>query len=180
MADIKPKYLMTSETNPEVLAICYAQGWCASPDHMTYEEAAAVKNIGNIMRNNGNIKHFDELEYFTSLTACPALLYCTALISIKLPMFAKTIQNQYLRGCSKLTTVTIPATMTSIEMYAFHSCSVLTSVYIYATNPPTIGTGIFLNATSKLTIYVPSESVSLYKAAAGWSSYASKIKAIPS
>lgn len=59
--------IMTSETNPEVLAVCYAQEWCASLDYMTKSEAEAVKNIGTYFQNSG-VTHFEELQYFTGLT----------------------------------------------------------------------------------------------------------------
>ena len=54
----------------------------------------------------------------------------------------------------------------------------LTSVTILATTPPECN-GIFLSERDGYTIYVPSESVDAYKAAEGWSYYASKIQAIP-
>ena len=53
---------------------------------------------------------------------------------------------------------------------------------IRATTPPTLGTGNFVKSGLLYVnyIYVPTESVETYKAASGWSSYASIIQAIPS
>jgi hypothetical protein len=42
--------IMTSESNPEVMKICYNQGWAASPYEMYASEAAAVTSIGNVFR----------------------------------------------------------------------------------------------------------------------------------
>ena len=58
--------IMTSETNPEMLAVCYAQGWCANPNYMYKDEAEAVTDIGNVFRSS-NVKSLDELVYFTGL-----------------------------------------------------------------------------------------------------------------
>ena len=90
--------LMTIETNPEVLAICYAQGWCANEKYMTYSEAAAVTSIGTVFYNNTSITHFEEFEYFTSVTSIPA--------------------NGF-RGCTNLEVLVIPLNVTSIGNDAF-------------------------------------------------------------
>jgi hypothetical protein len=42
--------IMTSESNPHVMEICYNQGWAASPYEMYASEAAAVTSIGNVFR----------------------------------------------------------------------------------------------------------------------------------
>lgn len=77
----------------------------------------------------------------------------------------------------------LPATITSIGNYAF---AMPNSVYenysflaltVRATTPPTLGTNVF-QYRYLTTIKVPSASVSTYKSASGWSSYASKITAI--
>ena len=85
--------IMTIETNPEVLAICYAQGWCANDKYMTASEAAAVTSIGTVFYNNNNIKHFEEFEYFTGVTS---------------------LANNAFRNCTNLTTLTIPENVTSL------------------------------------------------------------------
>lgn len=77
-----------------------------------------------------------------------------------------------------LETVTIPDSVDTIGDYAFRDCSNLTSLTVKATYPPTLGSDVFTNTNSNLVIYVPAESVNDYKAASGWSDYASKIQAI--
>jgi len=68
--------------------------------------------------------------------------------------------------------------VTSIGNEAFDSCRSLTSVTVEATTPPTLSTDAF-NSTNNCPIYVPCDSVDTYKAASGWSTYASRIQAIP-
>jgi hypothetical protein len=79
----------------------------------------------------------------------------------------------------------ISSTVTQIGNTAFNGASSLSKVTVLATTPPTIDPvyvntwGVFQNASSNLVIYVPADLVNTYKAAAGWSTYASKIQAIP-
>lgn len=81
--------------------------------------------------------------------------------------------------CGNLTSVEIPSSVTSIGAYAFNDCRSLTSITVEATTPPTLGYRAFDVTPANLVIYVPSESVETYKSASGWSTYASKIQAIP-
>ena len=80
-------------------------------------------------------------------------------------------------GCTGLTSINIPSSVTNIGNYAFYGCIGLTSITINAITPPTLGTNVF-NNTNDCQIYVPSDSVDAYKAASGWSSYASRIQPI--
>ena len=73
-------------------------------------------------------------------------------------------------------TLTIPASVGMIDNYAFSGNSGLTRIIVEATTPPSLGTN---NTTlSAVDIYVPAASVDTYKAASGWSNYASRIQAI--
>lgn len=78
----KPKedysmYAVHKKTNPEVMAVCYAQGWAANENYMTFEEAAAVTDIGTAFKKNLST-HFDELKYFTGLTSIANLAFANA------------------------------------------------------------------------------------------------------
>ena len=46
-------------------------------------------------------------------------------------------------GCSGLTSLTIPSSVTSIGYYAFWDCSGLNSIYVYPEKMPELGTDIF-------------------------------------
>ena len=59
-------------------------------------------------------------------------------------------------GCSGLTSLTIPSSVTSIGDYAFEGCSGLTSIYAYPEKLPKLGTGVFYRCDAKnCTVYVP-------------------------
>ena len=59
-------------------------------------------------------------------------------------------------GCSGLTSLTLPADITSIGDEAFQGCSGLTSIYVYAEKVPGIGSDVFWGVDAKkCTLYVP-------------------------
>ena len=56
-----------SFADENVKAICVAN-WDTNGDgELSYAEAAAVTDIGQVFRGNSNIKVFDELQFFTGL-----------------------------------------------------------------------------------------------------------------
>ena len=121
---------------------------------------------------------------------------------VNIPSGVTTISNSSFGSCRSITSVTIPDSVTTIDGYAFYTCTSLRNVTIgsgvtsigsaafgytnsiisftcNAVTPPTVGSGILASASANLVIYVPSASVNTYKAASGWSTYASQIQAIP-
>ena len=71
-------------------------------------------------------------------------------------------------GNTTLTSISLPASITNIEYYAFSNCTSLTSVSCYATVPPTLGTNVFNGIKEQLVVFVPATSIDLYQEAAGW------------
>ena len=55
---------------------------------------------------------------------------CTSLTSVKIPSSVTRIYDSAFKGCSSLTSVNIPSSVTEIGWYAFKDCSSLTSVNI--------------------------------------------------
>lgn len=119
------------------------------------------------------------LSIGSGVTSIPdsAFTQCTSLTSINIPNNITSIGVSSFAFCTGLTSVTIPSSVTSIDQRAFESCSALTSFTCMATTPPTLGYMAFYDTTTQ--IYVPSGSVEDYKAASRWSTYASRIQAIP-
>ena len=81
--------------------------------------------------------------------------------------------------CTSIVSVSIPNSVTNIGSNAFNACSGLQSITSLATTPPYLGYDAFYDITNNCPIYVPSESVEAYKTANNWSTYASRIQAIP-
>ena len=68
------------------------------------------------------------------------------------------------KGCSRLTSLTLPAGITSIGEFAFSNCSGLTSIYVYAEKVPRIGRYAFEGCASrKCTLYVPKGTYDNYR-----------------
>lgn len=112
--------------------------------------------------------------------AASAFYDCRSLESITIPGNVTNIENSAFNGCYSLASVTIPNKVTSIGSSAFSNCYSLKYIYLLSTTPPTLSNkNAFTNIASDAVIYVPSASVATYKAATNWSTYSSKIQAIP-
>ena len=101
---------------------------------------------------------------------------CSELSSITIPASVTSIEKNAFSNCSSLTSITIPASVTNFGDYVFSNCSGLTSITCEATAPPKAPWGSFLSV-KEVPLYVPSNSVSKYKTATGWSHF-KKIQAI--
>ena len=103
----------------------------------------------------------------------------SSLSSITIPASVTIISNGSFSSCTSLASITIPAQVTTILNGAFISCTSLVSVTCNAITPPELSKFVFMLCNALQTIYVPEGSVDAYKAADEWSSYDSKIEAIP-
>ena len=72
---------------------------------------------------------------------------CSALTSVTIPNSVTIIGGFAFRGCSALTSVNIPNSVTTIEDWAFSGCSALTSVTI-PNSVTTIGSEAFSECTN--------------------------------
>lgn len=88
-----PGVIMTKTSNPEVLDVCYHFGWAADENYMTEIEAASVSSLAGAFKDNKKIRHFDEFQYFTGVTAIETDAFCNCgnLKSIILPDSIKSI-----------------------------------------------------------------------------------------
>ena len=81
---------------------------------------------------------------------------CSGLTSLTIPSSVTSIGDGAFYGCSGLTSLTIPSSVTSIGNYAFEGCSGLTSIYVYPEKTPKLGTDIFSGCDAKkCKVYVP-------------------------
>lgn len=103
---------------------------------------------------------------------------CSGLRSVTIGSGVTSIGDSAFYRCTDLTSINIPSGITNIGQQAFRYCTSLTSVTCLATTPPTMLNSVFDN-TNNCPIYVPAASVDAYKAATNWSTYASRIQAIP-
>lgn len=189
--------IMTSTSNPELMAICYAQGWAAHSDYMTLKEAQGVTSVGTVFRSS-SIGDFHEFQYFTSVTSLVgqafrestitgitfpdsivsigqyAFLRCAGLTSIKLNEGVRTVDNQWIWGARNMKLIDFPSTMVTMNGLGFQTNETYYKCICRATTPPSLGSSSYTNAL--LAFYVPDDSVDLYKAASKWADFATKIK----
>lgn len=98
---------------------------------------------------------------------------CYNLLSISLSEGLEQIKNNAFWKNYALRQITIPSTVTTIGTYVFSYCDSLEMITVNAITPPLIGTD---SIPSTCKIYVPSQSVELYKQQ--WNAYSSQIVAI--
>ena len=108
---------------------------------------------------------------------------CTSLTNLTMDFPAlNSVANHFLYACESLTNITMdfPA-LNSVDSYFLSACTSLTNLTVTAETPPPLAgfTSYFLDMTPNLSsIYVPANSVNLYKTTYPWSSKSSIIKAI--
>jgi len=142
-----------------VKAICVSN-WDTNGDgELSYEEAAAVTNLGSVFRENKNITSFLELEYFTSLTEIPqnAFYQCSNLKEIRLPENVTTIGSNAFTNDYNLAFIELPEGVTTIKRGAFYICSKLSSIYI-PKNVRSIESNVFGHCTGLESIMVDEEN----------------------
>jgi hypothetical protein len=131
---------------------------------------------GYAFRENTNITSIDIPSGVKSI-GMYCLMKCSGITSVDIPDSVTYIAEGAFQYNPSLTSVTIGNGITTILWSAFRGCSGLTSITVNAVTPPTLG-GDALSMTNDCPIYVPCDSVDAYKAASGWSDYASRIQAI--
>ena len=102
---------------------------------------------------------------------------CGKIVKISNLGVITTVSSSALRAMGALTDLILPSTLTSLADASIFSCGALKRVVCYATTPPSRYSNVFSQSSLEY-IKVPANSVSAYKAASDWSSYASIIQAI--
>ena len=144
----------------EVKRICVVN-WDTNGDgELSKAEAAAVTDLGEVFRENKEIKSFDELQYFTSVTKLNSeeFYYCSSLASIILPNSLRSTGQNVFCGCYALShigwpendgftlnfgifqhcpfsSISLPSNLTSFSGGTFVQCYDLTEILVDDANP---------------------------------------------
>ena len=89
-----------------------------------------------------------------------AFAYCRGLTSLTLPAGITSIGRSAFVGCSGLTSLTLPAGITSIDSYAFYSCSGLMSL-TFPTGITSIGEYAFEGCSGLTSLTLPASITSI-------------------
>lgn len=117
------------------------------------------------------------LTAFSGAASTGGEFYNTRFNSISSLGSLKATRNQTFGANTSLVTAVLPETLTALTQWTFYNDTALKYVTCRAVAPPSFDRA-FQGCSSLLAIYVPAESVEDYKAASGWSAYASIISAI--
>ena len=99
---------------------------------------------------------------------------CSSLTSVTIGNSVTSIGYSAFYGCSSLTSVTIGNSVTSIGREAFYGCTALTIVICKAILVPSTGEDVFAHVPiSSAVLYVPDESVDIYKYMDPWDGFGS-------
>ncbi len=135
-----------------VKAICVANWDTDGDGELSYDEAAAVKGLGQVFKDNTDIVSFDELQYFTGLMEIAdfAFEHCSALISIIIPEGLERLGFRAFSECTSLLSVVFPNSLKVIDEYAFDQCRELSSINI--PSGVTVGLAAFAACYSLATV----------------------------
>ena len=138
-----------------VKALCVAN-WDTSGDgELSETEAAAVTSLGEVFKGNTQITSFNELQYFTGLTAIDANAFnqCSQLESVVLPEGLQTIGEHAFRE-SGLNSISFPSTLTEVGECAFRDARNLTTIDISGCSA-NFEYECFMGCTSLQELYIP-------------------------
>lgn len=159
-----------------------------------YEIPQTVTSLGE--RAFGNCTKLTEISIPENVTTMGTYVFqnCQGLSSISLPLQLKEIPNgafyncnnlqsvdirsnitrignSAFSDCSALLTIDIPSTVTSIGVFAFAYHMGLTSIICRALTPPALDTYVFGTVDESIPLYVPAESMDLYRTAKQWKDF---------
>lgn len=123
---------VTIEGSPNIGLSAF--GLCNSALYTEYEFGKYISNAENpyailVELTNINLSTY-KINEFTKIIAHGAFRDCGRLTSITIPDSITTVSDYAFKGCSKLTSVDIGDNVTTIGSYAFCDCAGLTSVVI--------------------------------------------------
>lgn len=92
---------------------------------------------------------------------------CTALTTVNLPSTLTVVKQDAFAGCTALKSLNLGSVLAILEADCFKNCGVET-ITVGATFPAAMADGVF-TASSNITVKVPVDLVEAYKTADGWS-----------
>lgn len=96
-----------------VEALCVANWDTDGDGKLSLEEAAVIKELGNVFKENTEISSFYELRFFERLNSIAEAFWgCSSLFSVAIPSSVTCIGDYAFNGCHSLEVVAIPNSVT--------------------------------------------------------------------
>ena len=140
----------------KVKEIC-VQHWDLNNDgELSKFEAEVVGTVGDFFKDDNTITSFNELQYFTCLQGFGEYAFngCSGLTSIKIPNSVTSFGYGAFVDCKGLISIDIPNSVTNIGDYAFYGCTGLTSIVI-PNSVLSIGQGTFEGCSGLTYVVIP-------------------------
>ena len=97
---------------------------------------------------------------------------CSSLTSVTIPNSVTRIGSEAFSGCTNLQKVHIGKSVKTIGEFAFNKCTNITQISSEAVVPPACESGVFFYInTSKCKLIVPKNSLDAYKQAYQWKDF---------
>lgn len=145
-----------------------------------------VTYIGNYAFGDSGIESISLPNSIKGISGAP-FYNCKSLKTADLSKTQLSYIGSIFYGCEQLEIVYLPQKVESIGGHAFYKCNSLKSITCYNSTPPNITMSAFSEYLtgkgdrvdlSKVTLYVPEASVTIYKYSSIWKEFG-KIEAIP-
>ena len=157
------KYKITNlkimgEINGTDLRFIRKMAGCNEEGRRTEGELATLDLSGSKIVKGGDIYFYSSYFYcYTSDDVIGAYAFygCSSLTSLTLPSSVTSIGSSAFHGCSGLTSLTLPSSVTSIGWSAFSGCSGLTSLTL-PSSVTEIGAYAFYGCSSLASLTLPS------------------------
>ena len=152
---------------------------CSSLSSLTIHNGAGTIS-GSAFQNCTNLKNVyigGEINGYASSIDHHIFSGCTKIENIYLDM-PEILYDLFPNVNNTINTLEFGEHVTRIANNTFDYKGNLDTLIVRATTPPRLGYNAFLSTIIRI-IYVPASSVETYKSTSGWSSYSSRIQAIP-
>ena len=140
----------------EVRRVCVSHFDLDEDGELTVGEAMQATTFSNYFQNNKLITVFPEIRYFASVEKLDgAFLGCSALTSLDIPVTVTSVGASTFQNCSALEHVYIPSGVSSLGMNCFNGCTALSEVE-FSEGVSSVGKYAFYGCSSLSDVVLPS------------------------